>query len=370
MKVKILIVYLSFMVSCTGEKSPVQQPIVSISEEQILNFGDVGLSATVFYPSAPLDSKFTSYLIFNPFYRRLDTLKFENNKLFLSAGTELPFEGPLGVPEFNFFAVGKNGNIFLSGDQLYFSLNKEIQKVNFTEKISITGSLISILGGDSKNKSFHFSPANNDSIFVIIRDFETRALTLISYNLFTSSFTTIPFSFAIEQMDDHRIAHEQGPMMVENSFFPFLSVYDSTLVISYPFFNQISTLSLKNQRQQDFIFESKFFKNRKNLPIVNVEPLDLRTFLETSSIWNSDVNFGSLLRLNEKFYFRVVEEQNSEKVYLELFSNEFEKLGEYNLSAIEPNIRTFHLPFNGKILFGSSSKNTEDIFNYFWVTFN
>lgn len=365
---KILIVYLSFMVSCTGEKSPVNQPNVSISEEQILNFGDVGLSATVYYPSAPIDSKFSSYLIFNPFFRRLDTLKIQNNKLILAAGIELPFEGPFEVPEFNFFAVGNNGNIFLSGNQLYFSLNQEIQKVNFTEEISSNGSLISILGGDSKNKSFHFSPANNDSLFVIIRDFETRAFTLISYNLLTSSITTIPFSFASEQMNDHRIAHEQGPMMVENSFFPFLSVYDSTLVISYPFFNQISTLSLKSRNQQDFIFESKFFKNKKNLPIKNAEPLDLRTFIETSSIWNSDVNFGSLLRLNEKFYFRVVEEQNSEKVYLELFSNEFEKLGEYNLSAIEPNIGTFHLPFDGKILFGSSRKNTEDIFNFFWVT--
>jgi hypothetical protein len=367
MKVKILIIYLSFMVSCTGEKSPVHQPNVSISEEQVLNFGDVGLSATVYYSSAPLDSKFSSYLLFNPFFRRLDTLKVQNNELILAAGIELPFEGPFGVPEFNFFAVGNNGNIFLSGNQLYFTLNKEIQNVNLTEEISSNGSLISILGGDSKNKTFHFSSANNNSLFVIIRDFETRALTLISYNLLTSSFTTIPFSFAIEQMNDHRIAHEQGPMMVENSFFPFLSVYDSTLIISYPFFNEISTLSLKNRNQQDFIFESKFFKNKKNLPIKNAEPLDLRTFLETSSIWNSDVNFGSLLRLNEEFYFRVVEEQNSEKVYLEIFSNEFVKVGEYNLSAIEPNIGTFHLPLNGKILFGSSKKNTEDILNYFWV---
>lgn len=354
---------------CTGEKSPVNSLSVLVSKEQAINFGELGLSSTIRYPSAPLDSGLMTYLIYNPFFRRLDSLLLKEDQLVLVEGRELEIEGPSGIPEFNFFTMTAHGPVYLDGNQAYLQQkNGETIKINFSRKLGQDSGLKSVFGGDSKNKSFRFASVGGDFFAVLIKDFQSQELSLVAYDFLASSFSTLPFSFSNEQMKAHRIAFQNGPMTVENAYYPYLSVYDSTLVISYPFFNQISTVSLKNNSQKDFTFESKLFKTVKDLPEKGSDFKDIKTYLDFSNSWNSDVNFGSVLRLNKELYFRVVEEQNSQKVFLELFSKDFEKLGEYDLTAIEPNLGTFHLPLDGKILFSSSKKESEDIFNYHWVS--
>ncbi|MEP1088527.1 MAG: hypothetical protein ABJH01_17755 [Algoriphagus sp.] len=335
-----------------------------------MDFGEVGMSSEMPFSISPLDKNNESFLVFNTFYRRLDTAFFslENNRIV--SGLEVSKEGPGGIPSFDIFSYNKYiGVIYMNGNSFFYNKDDYTVKLNMTNELDNGSSSIkSIYGADRRNGTFQMSTFMGDNFSIIIHDNDTNAHLLMSYDFDSNNFHDLPFSFDDDQMMKQDMQFKNESVTIRNTYAPYLTVFDSLLIISYPFFNKISVLSLEDYKQSDYLFESEFFKTQKDLP-VKTDNSDYEKFGEEFTKWNNDVHYASITRLNNKLMYRMVFENiSSWKVYLELFNNSFEKVGEFDLTALQPDLKWFHITVEGKILIQSSKDPDEDIFKYYLIS--
>lgn len=363
-----LLVLISTIWACTEERSSVQKYQVSFSEEISLDIGEMGMSSQVPFSISPIDRAQQSFLIFNEFYRRLDSVSFSDKNIWILPGRELPVEGPGSIPNFRHFTFVKDRVVFINSNDIYFVEDENTVDLNITRELDNgLGELKSINGADGRNNTFQAASLDADFLAFIFKDVRTGKFSLAKYDF--NDFEEVPFLFDLDQMLNHRISFEKGPMTVSNSYAPYLTVFDSTIIISYPFFNKISKINLNSQKQSDFLYESELFKKQKDLPEKTSGFKDMAEYSEVGSKWNNDVYYGSIFRLDDNLMYRMVfENQMSNKVFLELFDNTFEKVGEFDLTEIEPDLKSFHLTVEGKILIQSSKDPDEDIFKYFLIS--
>lgn len=362
---------LSFLWACTGEKSSsVPNYQISFSEELSLDFGEVGMSSEVSFDISPLDKNNSSFLVFNTFYRRLDTVSFSPEKKRIVPGLEVPKEGPGSIPGFSSFSYTEQGILFFTANEFYYFKDGQTLKKKITKVLGDDGkSLKSIQGYDLTNGTFQPASYKGDFISMIIKDSETKKYTLMKFDF--ESFKEIPFSFDTEQLARNRISfyYAKG-VMLSNDYNPYLTLSDSVFIVSYPFMNKISTVRLDDLRQNDFFPESQLVKSQRDKPIDSSEIKSFEEYYEASSNWHNDVKFGSIQRLNSRMLYRMVGggKEGSNKLVLELFNNEFDKVGEFNLKDIHSDLKGFHITVEGKILIQSSKDPDEDVFKYYLIS--
>lgn len=339
---------------------------IYFSEELSINVGEVGISSQVPFLVSPINLSNQSFLVFNSYFRRLDTVSFNRKDKRIVPGLEIPKEGAGSIPSFSFFTHTEQKNIFFSGNYIYFLEDGETVKLKIDDNTEI---LKSINGGSVINGVFQSAPYEGNYFSVIIKDNVTEEFSLIKHG--NNKLEKIPFSFDSEQISKHRISFDfvEGST-VSNTFSPYLTVSDSTFIIAYPFMNKISLIGLDDLKQVNFLYESKLFKTQKDIPEKKRDFEDIAEFMEISSRWNKDVYYGSVLRLNDRLLYRIVFEsqEESQKKFLELFDKSFEKVGEFDLTAIEPDLKWFHITVEGKILIQSSKDPDEDIFKYYLIS--
>lgn len=370
MKKLLLIGVIASIWSCTGEKSSsVPSYQISFIDQLSLNFGEVGMSSEIPFSISPLDTKNLSFLVFNTFYRRLDTVSFSPDKKRIVPGLEVPKEGPSGIPGLNKFTYTENGIIFFTLNEFYYFKDGETVKMKMTEVIDDgIGSIKSIVEAGGSGV-FQPAPFNGDYLSLIIKDSEEEKFTLMKYDF--ESFTEIPFEFDYVKLARNRISFEIAKgTIVSNSYNPSLTLSDSVLIISYPFMNKISTVRLDDLTQTDFFPESQLFKSQKDKPIESSEIKSFEEYYEASTNWHKDVNFGAIQILNSQLFYRLVGtgEMNPPKLVLELFNNEFEKVGEFDLKSFQNDLKWFHITVDGKILIQSWKDPDEDIFKYYLIS--
>ncbi|SFB55920.1 hypothetical protein [Algoriphagus aquimarinus] len=362
---------IAFLIGCNDEKSSsLPNSQISFSEELSLDFGEVGMSSEIPFSISPLDQKNESFLVFNTFYRRLDTVSFSSKKMRLVPGVEVPKEGPGSIPGFATFSYTEQGILFFTANEFYYFKDGETIKIRMSEVFSDgSKSLKSIYGYDVTNGIFKSASFKGDFISMIVKDSETEKYTLMKYDFET--FEEIPFSFDSEQISKHRISFDFAKgSTVSNSFSPYLTVADSVLIVSYPFMNKISKIGLDDLKQVDFLYESMLFKTQKDLPEQKNDFKDLSEFMEINSRWSKDVNYGSVYRLNNGLLYRIVFEAQDEspKKFLELFDNSLKKIIEFDLTAIQSKLKPFYITVEGKILIQSSKDPDEDVFKYYLIS--
>ncbi|TXE05753.1 hypothetical protein [Algoriphagus aquimarinus] len=361
---------IAFLFGCTEEKSSsVPNYQISFSEELSLDFGEVGMSSEVPFSISPLDEKNESFLVFNTFYRRLDTVSFSPKKMRLAPGLEIPKEGPGSIPSFHTINYTEQGILFFTANEFYYFENGETIKMKMTQVLNDGSGSMKAIAEAGGNGVFQPAPFKGDHLCLIIKDSKTEKFSLMKYDF--ESFTEIPFSFDYEQLNRQRISFEFGKgSTVSNSFSPFLTFADSLLIVSYPFMNKISTVGLGDFEQSDFQYESTLFKTEKDQPEKNSGFNDWEEFVEIKNKWDDDVSYGVVYRLNERLMYRIVFESQDEspKKFLELFDSSLEKVGEFDLTAIQPKLKGFHITAEGKILMQSSKDADEDIFKYYLVS--
>lgn len=354
---------------CAGEKSsPGPSYQISFGEELSLDFGEVGMSSEVPFSISSLDRDNSSFLVFNTFYRRLDTVFFSPGKGRIAPGLEIPKEGPGSIPGFSYFTHTDQRNLFYTLNEIYYLKDGMTIKLKATEVLDDGSGSIKAIVGHGGNREFQSSPLEGDFLVVIIVDHQTQELSLMKYDF--ENFEKIPFSFDSDQISKHRISFDMGGATVHNAYYPHLAVFDSLLVISYPFMNKISTVRLDGLKQSDFLYESQLVKSQKDTPKESSQIKSLEESIEASSNWRKDVNFGAIQRLNSRMMYRMVGagEKKNPKLVLELFNNSFEKVGEFNLKAIQTDLKWFHITVEGKILIQSWKDPDEDIFKYYLVS--
>jgi hypothetical protein len=359
------------LMGCSEEKfSSVPNYQISFSEELSLNFSEVGMSSEVPFSISPLNESNESFLIFNTFYRRLDTVVFSQGKKRIVPGLMVPKEGPGSIPSFDIFSFNKRiGVIYMNGNSVFYNKDSYTVNLNMTNELDNgSSSLKSIYGADRKNGTFQMTSYMGDNFSMIIHDNDTDINSLMSYDFDSKTFYDLPFSFDEDQMAKQSMQFKNGPVIIGNSYSPYLTNSDSLIIISYPFFNKINVLRLEDYKQSDYLYESELFKTQKDLP-AKTDNSDYEKFGEEFTKWNNDVHYASISRLNNKLMYRMVFENiGSRKVYLELFNNSFDKLGEFDLTALQPDLKWFHLSVESKILIQSSRDPDEDIFKYYLLS--
>lgn len=363
--------FFTVVFGCTEEKSSSEPDYqLSFSEELSLDIGEVGMSSELSFSISPLDEGNSSFLVYNTFYRRLDTVSFSPEKKRIVAGVEIPKEGPGSISGFSSFSYTDQGILFFTANEFYYFKDGGTIKMKITKVLGDDGeSHKSIQGYDLINGRFQPAPFKGDFISMIIKDSKTEKFTLMIYDF--ESFTQIPFAFDYEQLNRQKISFEFGKgATVSNAYYPYLTLSDSVLIVTYPFMNKISTIRLEDLRQNDFFPESQLVKSQRDKPIESSEIKSFEEYYEASSNWHKDVKFGSIQRLNSRMLYRLVGggKEESDKLVLELFNNAFEKVGEFNLKAFQSELKWFHITVEGKILIQSSKDPDEDIFKYYLVS--
>ena len=371
MKYLLFLGVIAVLIGCSQEEfSSVPNYQISFSEELSLDFGEVGMSSEVSFSISPLDEKNESFLVFNTFYRRLDTVLFSPEKKRVVPGLEVPKEGPGSVPGFSSFSYTEQGILFFTANEFYYFKDGETIKMKISKVLGDDGkSLKSIQGYDLINGTFQPAPYKGDFIGMIIKDSETKKYTLMKFDF--ESFKEIPFSFDTEQLARNRISFNYlKGVMLSNAYDPYLTFSDSVLIVSYPFMNKISTVKLEDLRQNDFFPKSRLVKSQRDKPIESSEIKSFEEYYEASSNWHNDVKFGSIQRLNSRMLYRLVGggKEGYNKLVLELFNNEFDKVGEFNLKDIYSDLKGLHITVEGKILIQSSKDPDEDLFKYYLVS--
>lgn len=357
---------LSFLWACTGEKSSsVPNYQISFSEELSLDFGEVGMSSEVPFDISPLDKNNSSFLVFNTFYRRLDTVSFSPEKKRIVPGLEVPKEGPGSIPGFSSFIHINQENVYLTGNSIFYLKDGETVKYNLENE---DGKLNAIRGTNPKNKVAYLSSLETKFLYVIIQDHSFVDLSLYRFDFELRTFEEVPFNFT--NMEDHIISYKRGPATATNGYFPFITLSDFTLILSYPFKNQISKIDLRTLKQFDYSYTSNYFKSEKDIPEIKSSFDDISEFIEASYKWDEDMYFGTVYKLNSDLMYRVVNDfgKSPNLVFLELFDNSFKKVGEFNLTAFEPDLKGLHITVEGKILIQSSKEPDEDIFKYYLLS--
>lgn len=356
---------------CAEEKSSLDlkpQYQISFSEELSLDFGEVGMSSEVPFSISPKDEKNESFLVFNTFYRRLDTVSFSPKKMRLVPGLEIPKEGPGSIPGFSEFTYTDKGIVFFTLNDIYFLKYGETVHLKISKVLDDGSEGVKAITGNGSNSVFQVAPFSGDFFTVIAVDHGTEKFSLMTYDF--ESFTEIPFAFDYEKLNRQKISFvfSKG-VTLSNAYNPYLTLSDSMLIVSYPFMNKISTIRLDELKHTDFLPRSQLFKSQKDKPIESSEIKSFEEYYEASSKWHKDVKFGSIQRLNDRLLYRMVGagEVKPPKLVLELFSNSFEKVGEFNLKAIHTDLKWFHITVEGKILIQSRKDTDEDIFKYYLI---
>lgn len=361
-------VFASFW-GCAEEKSSVQKYQISFSKEMSLDFGKVGMSSQVPLSVSTLDMKNDSFLVFNTFYRRLDTVAFSIGKMRLVPGLEIPKEGQGSIPSFFHFTYTEPTIIFFTANEFYYFNYGETVKFHATTELNDGSGTLKAIKGAGRNGVFQVAPFTGEFLSVIIEDYETEKFSLWMYDF--ESFEEIAFSFDSNQMAKHRISFDfRKGSVVSNAYSPYLTVSDSVLIVSYPYMNKISMIELGDLEQSDFQYDSKLFKTEKDQPAKTGGFNDWEEFVEIKNEWDDDVSYGVVYRLNERLMYRMVDagQDESRKKFLEIFDNSLKKVGEFDLTAIEPELKGFHITVEGKILIQSSKDPDEDTFKYYLIS--
>lgn len=370
---KINFIHLSVIIftSCSEDNSSEQLVSFEVSEKFSVDLSEVGLSSMREFPIALSSSNPNKFFIFNSFRRTIDSFSLEGGNGNVSQGNEIPFEGPNGVESFNYFIENNNHFIFLDHNSVYFPDSVQLKRIYFSKFPSmINEGLEYVSRGNSISDGFNFFDPKNSIIYLFFETFTNSRKQLISYNLIKNEIKLIDFEL-IDEMENHIITYWEGPLKASNPYQPILSVEENFLIISYPFSSKFHLYYLQKGEVQDVFPTSKLFKGEKALPDRSFDSSSFIDFNRISDTWQDDIKFGSFFKLGSDLYYRIVKGgkvENNSKKFIEVFDLKFNKIGESDLSNIEPDLGAFNIPIGDKIFIKSKTQNTEDVLDYYLIT--
>jgi hypothetical protein len=371
MKRTIIYLALIFLLGCSEEKSSEQPLKFKISEKYSVDLSAVGLSSMREFPVAPLENEPNILLIFNTFSRTIDSLLIDEQYAKVTGGIDIPLEGPDGIESFNYFIPYKNKFVFLDHNSVYLPDSGDLRRVSFAKFPMLENKNLGFISrGNSIAEGFDFFNYKNSTIYLFLESFINNQKQLISYELANNELNLIDFEL-IEEMESHVIIYNEGGIKLQNPYMPILKVEDDFLIISYPFSNKFHLYSLLGKKQRNFELKSKLFKNEKSTPDNNLDYSSLNNYMEISNVWQDDVRFGAFFKLGSSLYYRIIRgsiENNNYKTFIEVFDLNFNKVGETDLSKIQPDLGTNFIPLGSKIFVKAKTQENEDVLDYYLIS--
>lgn len=363
-------IYLIILFSCSDKKVSEQEISVIVSDPQSFNIGSIDMSGVIPFMFIPDQENKNNFLIYNQYFRRIDSLFFLSDTVLARKGNEVPIEGPHGVQNFKSFFSNLDYLVYLSGYGVGIDGEEGIDFVNlesfdFIENDNMTQYVRDI----SSNETFTGISTKND-IYFITKNFVDNQFAVNHFDLFTKQLELIDFQLKDEllKVQDPVFKYKNAEVRAFN--FPFLLAHIDKLIVSYPFVNTIQMMDVQSKMSREFT------PLNENFPSIKKEPLTISmnpTYEEGSEMtskWSNDVYFGPILPYRNQFFYRIVRSpvvETSKKYYLEVFDLDFNKLLEKELLELRDVPKLNYFSTGDDIIFHPIKyfEDDEDFYNFY-----
>jgi hypothetical protein len=378
----LLLILVAYLFSCSEEKRFSGQEIfVDISPKVTVYFAETDLTSLYPFPhSTFLDSK--AMLSYNMLRNSLDTIYFEGDTLKVKEGFYLEKDGPRrteGINNLVYTALGlvlfNAKNVMIDKDGL-----SDIENFRLIESDLFRDNVFYSIasGGVSYYLDWFYKgyDQNRENLFFFARDFKSKDFKLIKFDLEGKSFKEMPMWANFELINNYEVEIQN----VSKNHMPFIFIQGDILVLSYNYSNEFVIVDLNTESKRNKKFASELFPLRKrtfqkiDLDTELIDPEDFKRIMDLINEWDKDVAFGNFEKLpNGKGFCRLVrgstlgENKTDPQLFLEVFNNEWDKIGEVSLSELEPNLSTLFFAIGDRLFFKAKEQDNENYMDYYFV---
>lgn len=363
--------------SCSELSGSEQDLKIKVSKKLTSVYGNTGLTSESQFPvSYPLESR-ERLLVFNIFTRGVDTLNFEGDEISVKRGKVLESEGPQAIDSFNYFIKTGLGMVYIDPRHIIIQKENEIEKLKtFDFDLLEDKQLLNLAGGVSFNLDHFFKGynSNEEKIYFFLKDGRTSSYFLCELGLEDRNLRVLP-NFVDDNLVNENDIIWRGKGILSKNNMPFVFYTNQKLLLSYNYSNEIVIVDLRTEKSEVKAFIPEKFPARKKRPNIISDDMDFMEATVLMDYWDFDVSYGAFEQLpNEKGFCRLVrgatlgENQTNPQLFLEVFNSELDKIGELNLTEIEPDLSTLYFMIDNRLFFKAKAQPDENKINYYFVS--
>ncbi len=364
--------------SCQTESRFSDDIKIDIGSKRKTNLGQVGLSSALPFPKSINRNYIGDLLIFNPYSKFIDSLSFENEEMNFFQGVFIGQEGPEEIGDFNFFLKSSIGFVFVGARNIIIKNPKsgEIKKINFMNS-EIFGEKSDIFFPGSVSFSLdHFYKgfdAKKEILYFFVQNIVSGEVALCRFNVLTEEMKRLPDVFDVDLVSkNENIYRNQGYIQKNN--LPYIFYDNQKLLISYSYSNDIVVVDSESLNYSTKHFDSALFPNEKSSHQKLRRDMDFFEATSAMDEWDFDVTYGNLEKLpNNKGFCRLIrgatlgEDKKNPEIFIEVFDLDLKKIGEKNLTAIQPDLSTFFFAVGERLFFKAKEQPNEYYLNYYFI---
>jgi hypothetical protein len=357
------------LISCSERNSLEQDFLLEVSDRKELLIGDGGLTSEPTY-FVSLDSSRSKGVIYNSKAHSLDSIFLSSDYAWVKDGDILETEGPYGVGTvFSFFTTQANV-VYLNGQEFFRQdiLDKEVSR-KFMHEYGIFGeSKYPAISVPTFKVSHEFNGLDKNTLTAYFVYESERNIQVAGFDSFLDSMYFLPVSLDSVSYFETRFKVKSGNLILGLNDEPQLTVNGSQLIVSYPTFSDILVYDLKARTQRTHAFTSSSFLSKRILPTNYADEVgSFEQLHELENVCRNQVRFGVVTYLgNVNKYVRLVKGEGADASYfLEVFDSDFQRLQEFNLTAINPDLSADYLNSKYGLMFRAKDQPAEDVMYYY-----
>jgi hypothetical protein len=363
--------------SCQAESSFSREIKIEVGIKRKAYIGQAGLSSNLPFPKSTNPNDVGDFLIFNPYSKFIDSVSFENEEMKIFQGFFIDQEGPEAVGEFNFFLESSLGFVFVGNRNIFIkNLNSgEIKKVNFSSEIFGEKSDILLPGSVSFLLDHFFKgfDQKKENLYFFVQNIVSGEVALCKFNVITEELIRLPDFFDVDLVSKNENIYRNQAYIIKNNL-PYVFYDEGKLILSYSYSNNFVVVDPESLNYSTKYFDSKLFPNEKSSHHKLRNDMDFLEANQAMDEWDFDVSFGNLEKLpNNKGFCRLIrgatlgDDKKNPEIFFEIFDIELNKIGEANLTEIQPDLSTFFFAVEQKLFFKAKEQSNENYLNYYFV---
>ncbi|MEB2778550.1 DUF4221 family protein [Algoriphagus sp. D3-2-R+10] len=297
-----------------------------------------------------------------------------SDSAWIKDGDILDTEGPYGVGNVFSFFTTKDHIVFMNSQQ-FFNQHRQTREVSmkFMHEYGIFGEeeFTAISVPLFKNVSHEFNGIDiNSGVGYFVYD-NDKKIRVVGYDSKLDSMYFLPVSLDSINYFLLRFKVRANNLIMGGNDEPQLSVVGNRLLVSYPSFSDILVYNLESENYQVFTSTSNSFPSKKTLPQNYADEVDSFELLdELEKSWRGQVRYGPMIFLKDlnKFVRLVKGEGGKDSNYfLEVFDVDFQKIEEFNLTGLNPDLSPNYLNTKYGLMFRAKDQPGEDVMYYYYV---
>ena len=371
-KCSLFFVVVAVLLSCSEKEENGQDIFLNISERKKFHIGESGITAEPqFFVS--LDSSQSKGVIYNKFAHSLDSIIVSADSAFVKDGDIMESQGPSGVDfVMSFFTT--DDHIVYMNQQQFYNQNRMTGEVSmkFMHEYGIFGDTeylgVSVPTPSFANELYGVDKVSGVGYFIVDDDNQIR---VAGYKPSLDSMFFLPVVLDSEKYFDLKYQVKTKNVIMGGNDQPQLNVVGDKMVISYPSFSGFLVYDLNSQAQKTFTAISNSFPSQRELPQnYSEEIVSGELQWELGRIWGEGVRYGYInyLKSDDKYVRLVKGEGGGDAPYfLEVFDNDFQKIKEFNLTEMNPDLSPNYLNTKYGLMFRAKDQPDEDVMYYYYV---